>query len=654
MTTQDVTWATGRVYMGWPARWVTRARAYGRDRVPTSGGVVYAANHMNWIDVPILGVLSPRNVSFVAKAEVLGFPGLGRFVGWHGTIAVRRGASDRDAVRLMRETARRGGVVGLFVEGTRLKLGRPGKAQPGAAMVAVQESRPGRPDRDLRHAVLEARQLRPVLCRLRRAGALRRAAEGRPRLQGSDRRDRAAHQRALRLARGHSRAGPSGRPGSTAVSSTAVKLEGTVAIVGFPNVGKSTLVNRLTATRQAVVHETQGTTRDRKELVCEWNGRSFLLIDTGGVDIADPSPITKQIALQARAAIKEADLVLFVVDARIGVTPGDEELAQILREAKKNVLVLANKIDDPSQESLALEFHRLGFGEPFPISALHGSNTGDLLDEILDLLPGESSRTVEEDAIRVAILGRPNVGKSSLYNKLVGSERTIVSEVPGTTRDTIDTVIEHDGRTFQLIDTAGLRRKRKQRQGIEYYSELRALDAAERADVALVLIDAGEGIVEGDITAVEVARKAHCATLIVLSKWDISEITIEDVRPELARRLRQRPDFITISSLTGRGVSRLLGKVEELYDRFVSRVPTAELNKFIAELKEMRQAPSKGTRRLNLLYGAQVTTRPPRFRFTVNDPGLVTRDYAYWVENQLRERFNLEGVPVVVDFRERS
>ena len=438
------------------------------------------------------------------------------------------------------------------------------------------------------------------------------------------------------------------------MSGTAVKLEGTVAIVGFPNVGKSTLVNRLTATRQAVVHETQGTTRDRKELVCEWNGRSFLLIDTGGVDIADPSPITKQIALQARAAIKEADLVLFVVDARAGVTPGDEELAQILREAKKNVLVLANKIDDPSQESLAYEFHRLGFGEPFPISALHGSNTGDLLDEILDLLPGESTRTVEEDAIRVAILGRPNVGKSSLYNKLVGAERTIVSEVPGTTRDTIDTVIEHEGRTFQLIDTAGLRRKRKQRQGIDYYSELRALDAAGRADVALVLIDAGEGIVEGDITAVEVARKAHCATLIVLSKWDISEITIEDVRPELARRLRQRPDFITISSLTGRGVSRLLGKVEELYDRFVSRVPTAELNKFIAELKEMRQAPSKGVRRLNLLYGAQVTTRPPRFRFTVNDPGLVTRDYAYWVENQLRERFNLEGVPVVVDFRERS
>ncbi|MFL5954153.1 MAG: ribosome biogenesis GTPase Der [Gaiellaceae bacterium] len=432
------------------------------------------------------------------------------------------------------------------------------------------------------------------------------------------------------------------------------ELAGTVAIVGFPNVGKSTLINRLTSTRQAVVHETQGTTRDRKELVVEWNGRHFLAIDTGGVDIADPHPITRQIAEQARAAIGEADLVLLIVDARAGVTPGDEELAQILREAKKDVLVVANKVDDPSQEQLAYEFHKLGFGDPFPISGLHGSNTGDLLDEVLDRLPGSSDRSLPPDAIRVAILGRPNVGKSSLYNKLVGSERTIVDEVPGTTRDTIDTVLEHEGRTFVLVDTAGLRRKRKQRQGIEYYSELRALDAAERADVALVLIDSSEGIVEGDITAVEVARKSHSATLAVLSKWDISNITIEEIRPELQRRLRQRPDFITVSSHTGRGVSRLLDKVAELYDRYASRVPTAELNKFIGELKEMRQAPSKGVRRLNLLYGAQVSSRPPRFRFTVNDPGLVTRDYAYWVENQLRERFNLEGVPVAIDFRKRT
>jgi GTP-binding protein len=346
--------------------------------------------------------------------------------------------------------------------------------------------------------------------------------------------------------------------------------------------------------------------------------------------------------------------VLFVVNARAGVTPGDEELAQILRASKKPVLVLANKIDDPSQESLALEFHRLGFGDPFPVSGLHGVHTGDLLDEILDRLPGESARALPEDAIRVAILGRPNVGKSSLYNKVIGAERTIVSEIPGTTRDTIDTVLERGGRTFVLVDTAGLRRKRKQRQGIEYYSELRALDAAERADVALVLIDASEGIVEGDITAVEVARKAHDATLIVLSKWDIAEVTIEEIRPELQRRLRQRPDFITVSAKTGRGVTRLLDKVAELYDRYAARIPTAELNRFIGELKELRQPPARGVRRLNLLYGAQVESRPPRFRFTVNDPGLVTRDYGYWVENQLRERFGLEGVPVVVDFRKRS
>ena len=432
------------------------------------------------------------------------------------------------------------------------------------------------------------------------------------------------------------------------------ELAGTVAIVGFPNVGKSTLVNRLTGSRSAVVHETAGTTRDSKRLVVEWSGVEFLGVDTGGVDVVDPSPITRQIAPQARAAIADADLVLFVVDARAGVTPGDEELAQILRESKQPVLVLANKIDDPSQEALAAEFYRLGFGEPFPVSGLHGTNVGDLLDDVVARLPGSGPPQPGEEAIRVAILGRPNVGKSSLYNRLVGEDRTIVSEVPGTTRDAIDTVVVRDGRTFVLVDTAGLRRKRRQRQGIEYYSELRALEAAERADVALVLIDASQGIVEGDITAVEVARKAHCATLVVLSKWDLATVTIEEIRPELQRRLRQRPDFITVSSVTGRGISRLLEKTAELFDRYAARVPTAELNRFIAELKELRQPPAKGNRRLNLLYGAQVASRPPRFRFTVNDPGLITRDYGYWVENQVRERFGLEGVPVAIDFRKRS
>src|SRR2546429_2944420 len=266
-------------------------------------------------------------------------------------------------------------------------------------------------------------------------------------------------------------------------------LLGTVAIVGFPNAGKSTLVNRLTSTRTAVVHETPGVTRDRKELVCEWNGRRFLLIDTGGVDIADQSPLTRSVAEQAQAAIAEADLVLFVTDARAGVMPGDEELAAILRRAHKPVLVLANKIDDPSQDSLALEFHRLGLSDPVPLSALHGHGTGDLLDAIVAMLPGAGPQEVSEQAIPVAILGRPNVGKSSLLNALLGEERVIVSEQPGTTRDSIDTVLERGDRTFVLVDTAGLRRKRRQRQGIEYYSELRAPAAAGRGGDAAGVAD---------------------------------------------------------------------------------------------------------------------------------------------------------------------
>jgi GTP-binding protein len=435
------------------------------------------------------------------------------------------------------------------------------------------------------------------------------------------------------------------------------ELIGTVAIVGFPNVGKSTIINRLTGTRAAVVHETPGVTRDRKELICEWRDKRFRLIDTGGVDIADATPITRSIADQAREAVAEADIVLFVIDAQIGITPGDEEVAQILRESHKPVLVIANKIDDPRHESLALELHRLGLGDPIPISGLHGHGTGDLLDEILDYLevhgqPGGPE--LPEDAIRVAILGRPNVGKSSLVNKLLGRERVIVSEIPGTTRDSIDTVLERGDRTFVLVDTAGLRRKKRHRQGIEYYSELRALEAAERADVALVLIDAEQGVVDQDLAVADIARKAGCATLVVLSKWDVSQVGIEDVRGQLRRRLRQRPTFIAVSAKTGRGLERLLDTVAELYDRYSTRVPTPELNRALEDLRDRRQPPSRNGRRLNLLYAAQIHVRPPRFRIFVNDPGLVTRDYGYWVENELRERFNLDGVPVSIDFVRRS
>jgi GTPase len=431
-------------------------------------------------------------------------------------------------------------------------------------------------------------------------------------------------------------------------------LAGTVAVVGFPNVGKSTLVNRLSATREAVVFETPGVTRDRKEVICEWAGKRFVLVDTGGVDVADPSPLIREVAEQARRAVEEADLVLFVTDVRAGVTPGDEEIAGILRRARKPVIVVANKVDDPQGETAALEFHRLGLADPVPVSAMHGHGTGDLLDLVVAALPGAGREEVGEAAIRVAILGRPNVGKSSLLNALLGEERVIVSDEPGTTRDTVDTVLEHDGKTFVLVDTAGMRRKRRQRQGVEYYSELRAIRAAERADVALVLVDSSEGVVEQDLAVADVARTAGCSTLIVLSKWDIAELGIEDARERLVGRLRQRPPLVAVSAKTRRGVGRLLERVLDLFEKHTSRIGTGELNRFLAELREERPGPSKGNRRLNLLYGTQVSTRPPRFRFFVNDPGLLTRDYGYWVENRLRERYELAGVPVIIDFVRRG
>ena len=434
-------------------------------------------------------------------------------------------------------------------------------------------------------------------------------------------------------------------------------LLGTAAVVGFPNVGKSTLVNRLSATRQAVVFETPGVTRDRKEIAVEWSGKRFLLVDTGGVDILDDSPITRQVAEQARRAVAEADLVLFVVDAKAGIGPGDEEIAAILRRARKPVLVLANKIDDPRLDDEALEFHALGLGDPIPVSAVHGHGTGDLLDRVaaeLEQIGAGPPDEVGEDAIRVAILGRPNVGKSSLLNAIAGEERVIVSDVPGTTRDAIDTVVRRGETTFMFVDTAGLRRKRRQRQGIEYYSELRAIQAAERADLCLVLVDSTEGIVDQDLAVADVARTAGCATLVVLSKWDANTVDLEDVRARLDERLRQRPPVVAVSAHTGRGLKRLLDRIEELFARHIARVTTAQLNTFLQELRQLRPGPSRRGRRLNLLYGTQVSVRPPRFRIFVNDPGLMTRDYGYWVENRIRERFGLAGVPVVIDFVRRS
>ena len=432
-----------------------------------------------------------------------------------------------------------------------------------------------------------------------------------------------------------------------------------VAVVGFPNAGKSTLVNRLSGSRKAVVDETPGVTRDRNEVPTEWNGRDLVLVDTGGVDAADASHLQAQVADQARQAVEEADLVLLVIDARAGLVAGDEELADILRRSRRPVVVVANKVDDAAHEAGALELHALGLGDPIAVSALHGRGTGDLLDAVVERLPADDAdrdggEEAGADEIRVAILGRPNVGKSSLVNAILGRPRVIVAPTPGTTRDAIDTVFARGERRVRLIDTAGLRRKRRHRQGIEYWSEVRALEAAKRADIALVLVDSSEGLAEGDLTVADEARKAGCATLVVLSKWDIAEVEVDDVGERLQGKLRQRPAIVTTSAVTGRHVDRLLDAIEELFERYTSRVGTGELNRAMAEIGAAREAPRRGRRRLNVLYATQYRTRPPRFRIVVNDQSLVTRDYAYFVENQLRRRLALEGCPVIIDFRSRS
>jgi len=423
----------------------------------------------------------------------------------------------------------------------------------------------------------------------------------------------------------------------------------TVAVVGYPNVGKSTLVNRLSGTREAVVHEQAGVTRDRKEIDADWNGVGFTLIDTGGVDFAGEHELAEEIRSQALTALEGADLALLVVDARAGLRPGDAELARELRGGGVPVLVAANKVDDARQAALATEFYPLGLGDPLPVSATQGLGTGDLLDLIVERLPRVSE--VREEATRLAVIGRPNVGKSSLVNRLLGEERVIVNDVAGTTRDSIDTRIDFEGREVVLVDTAGLRRRTKVAGTVDYYAQLRSEQAAERADVAIVVCDASESVTTEDLRVAELAMKQKCATVIALNKWDITATDLEHAKARVARKLRQRPRVMAVSAATGRGLKRLVAEALWLADRSAQWVPTPELNRFVSDLQAIREPPAVGGKRLRMYYMSQFETKPPRFAIQVNNRGRVTRDYAYFLENRLRERYGLEGVPLVIDFK---
>lgn len=424
-----------------------------------------------------------------------------------------------------------------------------------------------------------------------------------------------------------------------------------VAVVGYPNVGKSTLFNRLTGAREAVVSPTAGVTRDRKECPAEWLERRFVVVDTGGIDLKAKEPLSDQVRDQARQAISLSAVVIFVVDGRSGVGPQEHEIAQILRRGSVPVVLAVNKIDNREAAARENEFWELGLGTPFGISAEHGLGIGDLLDAVIEALPRAEETHEVTGAVNVAIVGRPNVGKSSLLNALLGDERTIVSAVPGTTRDSIDTPLEFEGRQLTLVDTAGLRRRGKRsEEEVEFYSSLRTIRALERSDVALVLIDASEGLVDLDLQVAYEAQRARCATAILFNKWDKSVVDLDMTTARLNAKVQMRPPWLTISALTGRNLNRVLPLALDLHDRYAARIPTAALNRWLEEVRDRKDPPQKRGKALKLFYAVQYEDSPPRFKIMVNSRALITRSYGYFLENRLRDAFSLWGIPLVIDF----
>jgi GTP-binding protein len=426
-----------------------------------------------------------------------------------------------------------------------------------------------------------------------------------------------------------------------------------VAVVGSPNAGKSTLVNRLTGTRAAVVHETPGVTRDRKEIEVEWTGRRLLLVDTGGYDTSEDAPFAGHVREQVEHAVAAADGVLFVLDGRAGPLADDYAIADVLRRADVPVVVVANKMDDPSSTATAAEIYRLGLGEPLLVSAAHGTGSGELLDHLVEVTGAVRDAGDEEAGpaeTPVAIVGRPNAGKSSLFNAIAGETRTIVSDIAGTTRDAIDSLVETDAGRFRFIDTAGMRKAAKV-SGVEYYSYLRSVQSLDRAHVAIIVADATMRFGELDLSICTEATRRHCATVIAVNKCDVAEPDLDEIAGIARRKLRQRPPVIAVSAETHRGVKALLAKVAELDALYTAHISTRALNRVLSEYAAERAMPQKRGKRLKMYYIAQFGQSPPRFAIEVNDRSLVTRDFGYFIENRLRAGFGLDGVPVVIDFK---
>lgn len=432
-----------------------------------------------------------------------------------------------------------------------------------------------------------------------------------------------------------------------------------VAIVGRPNVGKSTLVNRLAENNEAIVHEMRGVTRDRSYHEADWNGRDFTLIDTGGIEMGSDDAFQGSITSQALVAADEADVILFLVDGKVGVNADDEAVASILRRSSKPVILVANKIENLKDENDLWEFLQLGLGEARPVSALHGTGTGDLLDEVVSHFPEETGEEEEVlDSVNVAIIGRPNAGKSSLTNRMTNGDRSIVSNVAGTTRDAIDTTVEHDGSLYTIVDTAGLRKKSVIDEDVEYYGFVRAMRAIDRAQVVLLVIDSTLGLTDQDQRVAGMAAERGCAMVVILNKWDLVEGP--EAKADVRERVEDRLTFvgyapvIAISALSGKNVHRIWDAVDEAYENYSKVVSTSRLNNWLQDIRDFGHTVSKGKRILKLKYVTQTGAEPPFFTFFCNHPDLVEPSFERYLENRLRQAFGFVGTPIRMKFKKKD